>query len=93
VLDGSAPEPEGAMLQLPRFSLAQHLSHHGVQTQSQKFRPGTDKGAEILEAAHAVEADLIVMGAWGHSRLAELALGGTTRALFQTSDIPLLVAH
>lgn len=93
VLDGSTPEPEGAMLQLPRFALARHLEHHGIQAEFTKFTPGSDKGAQILEAAHAAQADLIVMGAWGHSRLAELALGGTTRALFQTSDIPLLVAH
>jgi nucleotide-binding universal stress UspA family protein len=33
------------------------------------------------------------MGAWGHSRIAELVLGGSTRYLFQHSDVPLFVAH
>jgi len=33
------------------------------------------------------------MGAWGHSRITELVLGGTTRYLFKASDLPLLVAH
>ena len=47
----------------------------------------------LLDAAHAASADLIVMGAWGHSRITELVLGGTTRHLFQSSDLPLLVAH
>ena len=37
--------------------------------------------------------DLIVMGAWGHSRIAELVLGGATRHIFQSSELPLLVAH
>ena len=40
-----------------------------------------------------MQADMIVMGAWGHSRIAQLVLGGTTRYLFQNSDLPLLVAH
>jgi hypothetical protein len=33
------------------------------------------------------------MGAWGHSRLAELILGGATRWLFGNSDVAMLVAH
>ena len=38
-----------------------------------------------------MQADLIVMGAWGHSRIAELVLGGATRHLFQLGDLPLFV--
>lgn len=38
-------------------------------------------------------ADLLVMGAWGHSRMSEWILGGITRYMLQHSDIPLLLAH
>ena len=47
----------------------------------------------ILKAAAEDQADMIVMGAWGRSRLSELVLGGASRFLFKNSDIPLFVAH
>ena len=52
-----------------------------------------ERGSALLDTARADAADLVVMGAWGHSRITELVLGGTTRHVFQSSDLPLLVAH
>ncbi|HLH49172.1 MAG TPA: universal stress protein, partial [Roseiarcus sp.] len=43
--------------------------------------------------ARRVSADLIVTGAYGHSRLREWILGGVTRDLIARSEIPLLMAH
>lgn len=93
VLDGSSEPDAGGMLKLPRFDLAAYLSRHGIRADFHPFGGGSGKGVEILDAAHTATADLVVMGAWGHSRLTELVLGGTTRHLFQHSDLPLLVAH
>ena len=56
-------------------------------------RQQPEHGANILAAAREANSDLIVMGAWGHSRIAELVLGGATRHIFQSSELPLLVAH
>jgi nucleotide-binding universal stress UspA family protein len=39
------------------------------------------------------KADLVVMGAYGHSRLREWLLGGTTYDMMHLSPVPLLVAH
>ena len=50
----------------------------------------TDK---IREAAYAIKADLIVMGAYGHSRLREWMLGGATRELLSVCDTALLMMH
>lgn len=47
----------------------------------------------ILEHADDFNADLIVMGAYGHSRLREQLLGGTTREIFEKAKIPILTAH
>ncbi|MEO8673362.1 MAG: universal stress protein [Tahibacter sp.] len=93
VLDGSPAAGAGGMLHLPAFDLLDHLRTHGISAQVETFKPGAEIGVALLAAAHAVEADLIVMGAWGHSRVAQLVLGGATRHLFQHSDLPLLVAH
>jgi nucleotide-binding universal stress UspA family protein len=55
--------------------------------------PGVDVGSQILSRAADVDADLIVMGAYGHSRLRELALGGATRSMLDAMTVPVLMAH
>ena len=47
----------------------------------------------ILRAARDVGADLIVMGAYGHSRAREYLFGGVTRAMLKEAPLPLLLAH
>ena len=47
----------------------------------------------LLAHAVNVEADLIVIGGYGHSRLREIVLGGTTRRILQTMTVPVLMAH
>jgi nucleotide-binding universal stress UspA family protein len=93
VLDGVAPDDELGTRHLPRLDLAAWLERHGIRAQVRTFAAKNDYGMNILADAKDMQADLIVMGAWGHSRIAQLVLGGTTRHLFQNSDLPLLVAH
>ena len=94
VLEGDPVENPFGLRYLPKLDLRTWLTRHGVAAEFRAFKPPTkERGAALLEAAHALSADLIVMGAWGHSRITELVLGGTTRHLFQSSDLPLLVAH
>jgi nucleotide-binding universal stress UspA family protein len=52
-----------------------------------------DIGATLIAEAGRLEADLIVMGGYGHSRLREWLLGGVTYELLHKSFVPLLVAH
>ena len=93
VLDGTAHNDLLGARHLPELDLAAYLERHGVKAQFQRFTPKSDHGANILAAARETKSDMIVMGAWGHSRIAELVLGGATRYLFQNSDLPLFVAH
>jgi len=50
-------------------------------------------GATLLKHAKQSGADLLVMGAYGHSRLREMILGGATRDVLGVADVPLLMAH
>lgn len=50
-------------------------------------------GREILETARSVNADLIVMGAFGHSRIHDLILGSTTAHIMRQSPVPVLLHH
>jgi nucleotide-binding universal stress UspA family protein len=94
VLEGEPVENPFGLRYLPTLDLRAWLARHGVAAEFTAFKPThKERGAALLHAAHEAAADLIVMGAWGHSRITELVLGGTTRHLFQTSDLPLLVAH
>jgi nucleotide-binding universal stress UspA family protein len=52
-----------------------------------------DVGNQILSRAADLDVDLIVMGAYGHSRMSELILGGATRTIIQSMTVPVLMSH
>lgn len=87
------PDPEEPKHN-PGFDLATHLARHGVKvTVTPVLAPDTTAGDAILEQARALRADLIVMGAYGHSRLRELVFGGATRSLLQAPPVPVLMSR
>ena len=47
----------------------------------------------IVEAAHDKKHDLIVMGAYGHTRLRELILGSVTNHVIRMSEVPVLLVR
>jgi nucleotide-binding universal stress UspA family protein len=71
-----------------------HLKHHEINAVLHHIRMrDADIGATLIAEARRLKADLIVMGAYGHSRVREWLLGGATYALLHKAPIPLLVAH
>lgn len=76
--------------------LASHLARHGVKVEEPLVEArggGGDVGQSILCAAQDFDADLVVMGGYGTSRLRELVFGGATRTLLHSSPIPVLFSH
>jgi nucleotide-binding universal stress UspA family protein len=74
--------------------LASYLAQHGIEAKTWAFRPdGTSLGEALLAEAGEAGADMLVMGAYGHSRLRELVLGGVTRTVTAKAGIPVLMAH
>lgn len=74
-------------------ALQRWLSWHGVSTQA-KVEPACDDiAAAMLSHAADSNADLIVMGAYGHARWAERVLGGATRGLLEAMTVPVLMSH
>lgn len=78
---------------LPAFQLERWCERHGLRAGHQALGDGADRGESILEAARTVGADLLVMGAYGRSRVSEWILGGVTRHMLRHSPIPLLMRH
>lgn len=74
--------------------LRKHLTHHGLNLEVVSIDQSVKgTGATILESAIEFDADLIVMGAFGHSRLKEVVLGGVSRYLLNHTTIPLFLSH
>jgi nucleotide-binding universal stress UspA family protein len=74
--------------------ISTNLARKGVSVELRNI-DGMGQGAEValMDEARALEADLIVMGGYGHSRLREFVFGGVTRALSRTPPIPVLLSH
>ncbi len=71
-----------------------HLAHHGVKAQIERtVSAGVPIGDVLLSRAADLGIDLLVMGAYGHSRAREMLLGGATRAILGSMTIPVLMSH
>ena len=71
-----------------------HLAAHGIDArESEVASAGLDAGTSLLRHCAAVDANLLVMGAYGHSRFREFVLGGATRAALADATIPVLLSH
>jgi len=78
----------------PGADAALYLARHGVKASVSTYgSPGVDIGSQILTRASDLTVDLIVMGAYGHSRMRQLVLGGATRTLLESMTVPVLMAH
>lgn len=78
----------------PGTDLAAWLSHHGCKVSVSQFPSGGQEiGQCIQDRAKEAGADLVVLGAYGHSRLVQAVFGGTTRTMLEQTDLPVLVAH
>jgi nucleotide-binding universal stress UspA family protein len=78
----------------PGASIARWLVRHGVNAVVQRDTAAESSvGGVILSRAADQDADLIVMGLYGHSRMREWVLGGASRTLLASMTVPLLVAH
>lgn len=74
--------------------LARMLACRGIKADVRARVAGkVDVGAAILDEARTTGAELLVMGAYGHSRLREWILGGATEEALKDAPIPVLLAH
>ena len=73
---------------------AEYLSRHGIHAEIVEVPRGESKVSDALfSAAGNRECSMMVMGAYGHSRLAEMLLGGVTRRSLTDPQMPIFLAH
>lgn len=78
----------------PGADIATYLARHGLKVTVDRLASGGRPVPDVLKQhATDVAADLIVMGAYGHSRLRERIFGGVTRSFIEEAKVPVLMAH
>jgi nucleotide-binding universal stress UspA family protein len=85
---------QGKKDEIPGADMGGHLARHCKKVDVKRIvASDSDVPNTILSHAADTSADLIVMGGYGHSRLREFILGGTTRAILQSMTAPVLMSH
>jgi nucleotide-binding universal stress UspA family protein len=78
----------------PGAGLARYLTRHGIKARLKPVRSnGQGIAGVILDQVREEQADLLVMGGYGHSRFREMMLGGVTRHMLEHAPVPMLFAH
>lgn len=91
----SVAEPgESKRYEFPILEAAKYLERHGVEVEVVEIPPSDESIADTLfDAAEMRECGVMVLGAYGHSRLAEMLMGGVTRKVLSNPRLPVLLAH
>ncbi|MGV1014986.1 MAG: universal stress protein [Methyloceanibacter sp.] len=93
LLSITTAEP-GDKAEVPTEDMIAHLERHGVKVELVRIPARDDDiGRLLLTKAKELDADMIVMGAFHHSRWREFILGGVTLTMLEEANIPLFMAH
>ncbi len=93
-VDVACIDPEESEDRDPGADIARHLASHGLKVDAHRMSKGDISVADaLLSASSDLGSDLLVLGAYGHARMREIAFGGTTRAMLANAPVPLLLSH
>lgn len=88
------PPQHGPNRSDPGGALSQFLARHGVKTEIDVLSKTMPRVSDVLcRHVQDIDADMIVMGAYGHSRFREAILGGATRNMLENAVVPVFLAH
>lgn len=74
--------------------MVRHLEAHGIVAHCTEVGfGGSSIGEQIMREALRLDASLLIMGAYGHSRLRQIVFGGATRTIVRAPELPILVSH
>ncbi len=77
----------------PGTDVATYLARQGVKVTVNRDTSSGDVGSSVLSRANDFDADLIVMGGYGHTRMREWVLGGVSKTLLEHMTVPVLMSH
>lgn len=89
-----APPAHGPERSDPGGMLSQFLARHGVRAEVSVLARTLPHASDVLcRHIEDMQSDMLVMGAYGHSRFREAILGGTTREMLEIAKVPVFAAH
>ena len=75
-------------------AISVYLERHGYEVNVHVIdSSGSNCGEALLQTAKSLDVQCLLMGAYGHSRLRELVLGGTTEYVIENAEIPVILHH
>ena len=77
----------------PGSDVATYLARQGATVTVNRDTSSGEVGSSVLSRANDFDADLIVMGGYGHTRLREWVLGGVSKTLLEHMTVPVLMSH
>lgn len=75
------------------LEITQFLNRHGVNSKIIIHQTNESIGDALIHVASELQSDLLIMGAYGHSRLREMLMGGVSKTMFSKMRIPTLMSH
>lgn len=94
LVDGQIHTPYDSKVGVTEPDPVVYLMHHGIAAKPHYIHVSPDEaGKVLLQKAGEIRADLLVMGAYGHSRIRERVLGGATRHVMANANIPVFMQH
>ena len=91
VVDGDLDDSQAGIIAV---DMSEYLAKHGVRADAQTVNAGSVSVGQFLhDLALGQDADLLVMGAYGHTRIREFILGGVTHWSLRHTAIPILMTH
>jgi nucleotide-binding universal stress UspA family protein len=85
--------PKANARQADPARLRSYCAQRGVESEVEMLPTGGDVGRMLVEAARGASVDILVAGAFGHTRLQEFIFGGTTRTLLNSDGPSLFLSH
>ncbi|MGI3210841.1 universal stress protein [Roseovarius tibetensis] len=88
------PPTHGPERSDPGGAVGQYLARHGVKVEIDVLSKTLPRVSDVMmRHAKDMDADLVVMGAYGHSRFREAIFGGATRYMLENATLPVFMAH
>jgi nucleotide-binding universal stress UspA family protein len=84
---------EGKRDEVPGADMGRHLARHNLKVDVKRIVAEGNVQETLLSYAADSQADMIVMGGYGHSRLREFILGGVTRSMLASMTVPRFISH
>ena len=89
-----AVDPGNTLGDVPGGDIALHLARHGISVEAARIESqGLNPADILLNRVADLSVDMVVMGAYGRSRLRELVLGGVTHDILKHMTVPVLMSH